>query len=112
MRNQKKWREAYEAVMERLNRENENVDPDKRPILFELTIKLYPTIIWMLDPDDKCSSCRPTWGHIDGAMSHAHGLPHFYQWCIEHVDRVRTRFPEVIDLVADATLTENVEVTR
>lgn len=103
MKLEKKWKAAYDAVLERV---------PSGTILFRLTIKLYPTMVWMEDQKDRCSLCPVHWSFIDVAMSHAHGLPHFRQWCIENPARVRELFPEAINVTAEATLTESVEVRR
>lgn len=100
MRKAKEWRQVHQDILERVHRET----PGK--VLFRLAIKLYPTELRMEDENDKCSDCRAVWCHMDGAMAHAHGLPHFRQWCIEHPGQVRERFPEAIELTAEATLAE------
>lgn len=108
-----KWAAAYEAVKERRERDQENVDPDKRDILFELVCKgLYPPDIRMKDDADKCSECRDPWWSFEPAFGHANGLPHFVNWCIEHPGEVRTRFPEAVLVLAETTLRAAPAVTR
>lgn len=107
MRFRERWAAAYEKVKERREREQENVDPDKRPILFELECKgLYPVVIVFKNEVDRCSECRKEWWDFTPAFQHVNGVPHFRQWCLEHPDQVREKFPEVIELVAVETLTE------
>jgi hypothetical protein len=102
-----RWKGTYEKVGERLEREQEATKREERPILFELVCKgLYPVIVVMKDPADKCSECRGEWWDFSPAFQHANGLPHFRQWCLEHPGLVRERFPEVIELVTEETLTE------
>lgn len=98
------WRAVHEAVLERIHRDQPGL------VLFRLKVTLYPMSLWMEDPNDKCSACRRDWQNVDGAMAHAHGLPHFRNWCVEHPDQVRTRFPEAVKLTAEATLKNETEV--
>lgn len=100
MRNERKWRDVHEAVLIRLNKERPGF------ILFRLKVTLYPLTLMMEDPADKCSDCRSSWSNAEGAMNHAHGVPHFRQWCVGHPGQVRDRFPEAIEVTAEATLTE------
>jgi hypothetical protein len=102
-----RWKDAYEKVKERREREQENANPDERPILFELVCNgLYPVTVVMKDQAERCSECRKEWWDFSPAFQHANGLPHFRLWCLEHPDLVRDRFPEVIQLIAEETLTE------
>lgn len=105
MRFRERWKAAYEAVRER--RERENPDWKKRPILFELVCKgLYPVDVVMKHDEDRCSECHKSWWDFTPAFQHANGLPHFRRWCLEHSGIARERFPEVIQLIAEETLTE------
>lgn len=94
-----KWRTVHQTVLERINKETPGF------ILFKLKVELYPMRLWMVDPNDKCSDCKHPWSNPEGAMNHAHGMPHFRKWCLEHPGQVRERFPEAIELTVEATLT-------
>lgn len=99
----KKWKVALDAVQERYF---------KTPEIVPFRVKVesvYPlTNVVLEHPErDQCSLCaRKAWWDLTPAQSHVGGLPHFRQWCIEHPAEVRERFPEAIDVLAEATLTE------
>jgi len=96
---EKRWREAHVNVLERVRKEMPNV------ILFRLSVSLYPKRVKMENPDNKCSLCKSEWSNIDGGMNHAHGLPHFRQWCLENPQRAVSLWGEEIrQLIAEETL--------
>jgi hypothetical protein len=102
-----RWKATHDKALERLEREQDGMLPENKPILFELVCKgLYPPTIVMKDATDLCSECRKEWWDLNPAFQHVNGVPHFRLWCLEHPDQVRGRFPEVLELIAEETLTE------
>jgi hypothetical protein len=96
---EKRWRDIHSTVLEHTRL----TMPGK--ILFRLSVQLYPKRVKMENPIDKCSLCREEWCNIDGGMNHAHGLPHFRQWCLEHPLMATARWGDQIrQLVAEETL--------
>lgn len=106
-----KWAAAFEAAKERLSREQENIDPHRRGVFFWLVCKgLYPVDVRMEKDGDKCSECRSSWWDFGPAFAHAHGLPHFVNWCVEHPAEVRERFPEAVMVTTETILRKRTEV--
>lgn len=89
MKLEKLWREAHDAVLSRVGRR-----------LWWLKVACYPKRAWLANADDRCSLCKTEWYNVDAAINHVTGLPHFRQWCVEHSDLARKRFPETVLVIA------------
>lgn len=90
----RRWEAVLEAVVGRLRRWP-----------FWVKVGLYPKWGW-LEESDKCSVCRLWAARVDAVIAHARGIRHLRNWCLEHPEEARVRFPEAMPAMAEERLTE------